>query len=115
MFSSLARLALPLVLLVGLTAVAQPQEALRGLEMKRRRVVLSEATSGKPVNTLLTVARARGCYFSEAFTLYMGAEVAATLAYAHQRTDDAGISLGIVTRDVNCVYRTMVSTDSGPR
>ena len=49
MFSSLARLVLHLVFLVGLTAAAQPQDALRGRELKRRRVVLSAATSGKPV------------------------------------------------------------------
>ncbi|MFP2964369.1 DUF2381 family protein [Myxococcus sp. 1LA] len=49
MFSSLARLALPLVFLVGLTAAAQPQDALRGRELKRRRVALSAATSGNPV------------------------------------------------------------------
>lgn len=49
MFSSLARLALPLVFLVGLTAAAQPQDALRGRELKRRRVALSTGTSGKPV------------------------------------------------------------------
>ena len=49
MFSSLARLALPIVLLVGLAAAAQPQEALRGRELKRRRVALSAVTSGKPV------------------------------------------------------------------
>ncbi|MFP2964335.1 DUF2381 family protein [Myxococcus sp. 1LA] len=48
-FSSLARLALPFVLLVGLTAAAQSQDALRGRELKRRRVALSAGTSGKPV------------------------------------------------------------------
>lgn len=46
---SLARLALPIVLLTGFTATAQPQEALRGREMKRRRVSLSVATADKPV------------------------------------------------------------------
>jgi len=46
---SFARLALPLVLLVGFTATAQPQEVLRGRELKRRRVSLSVATADKPV------------------------------------------------------------------
>ncbi|QDE87065.1 hypothetical protein BHS07_13600 [Myxococcus xanthus] len=45
----MARLVLPLVFLVGLTAAAQPQEPLRGRELKRRRVMLSSATFGKPV------------------------------------------------------------------
>ncbi|WP_021781343.1 DUF2381 family protein [Myxococcus hansupus] len=49
MFSSLARLVLPLVFLVGLTAAAQPQEPLRARELKRRRVALSVATADKPV------------------------------------------------------------------
>ncbi|NVJ07704.1 DUF2381 family protein [Myxococcus sp. AM001] len=49
MFSSLARLALPVVLLVGLTAAAQPPEGLRGRELKRRRVSLSVATADNPV------------------------------------------------------------------
>ncbi|WNZ62679.1 DUF2381 family protein [Myxococcus sp. MxC21-1] len=49
MFLSLARLALPLVLLVGLTAAAQPQDALRGRELKRRRVAFSASTAGNPV------------------------------------------------------------------
>ncbi|RJS27866.1 hypothetical protein DRW03_00050 [Corallococcus sp. H22C18031201] len=46
---SLARLALPLALLVGLTAMAQPQEGLRGRELKRRRVALTGSTADKPV------------------------------------------------------------------
>ncbi|MBU8901035.1 DUF2381 family protein [Corallococcus sp. M34] len=49
MVPSLARLALPLVLLVGLTAMAQPQEVLRGRELKRRRVALTGSTADKPV------------------------------------------------------------------
>ncbi|WP_181791499.1 DUF2381 family protein [Myxococcus llanfairpwllgwyngyllgogerychwyrndrobwllllantysiliogogogochensis] len=49
MFLSLARLALPLVFLMGLSATAQAQDALRGREMKRRRVSLTVATADKPV------------------------------------------------------------------
>lgn len=60
-----------------------------------------ENVEGLTFNTLLTVAQARGRYFSEAFILYVGAEVAAALDYAHTRTDDAGLPLGIVNRDVN--------------
>ncbi|WP_342378126.1 DUF2381 family protein [Myxococcus stipitatus] len=46
---SLARLALPLVLLTGFSAMAQSQEVPRAREMKRRRVSLSVATADKPV------------------------------------------------------------------
>ncbi|WP_194869439.1 DUF2381 family protein [Myxococcus sp. AB025B] len=46
---SLARLALSLVLLMGWTATAQAQDALRGRELKRRRVSISGATADKPV------------------------------------------------------------------
>ncbi|MCP3104083.1 DUF2381 family protein [Myxococcus sp. K15C18031901] len=46
---SLARLALPLVLLMGFPATAQSQEGLRGRELKRRRVSLSVTTADKPV------------------------------------------------------------------
>ncbi|MBZ4375139.1 protein kinase [Corallococcus sp. AS-1-6] len=60
-----------------------------------------ECVEGFSLNTLLTIAQLRGRYFSEAFVLYVGAEVAAALAHAHTRTDDAGNSLGIVNRDIN--------------
>ncbi|MFB1482805.1 serine/threonine protein kinase [Corallococcus sp. RDP092CA] len=60
-----------------------------------------ECVEGFSLNTLLTIAQTRGRYFSESFVLYVGAEVAAALAHAHTRTDDAGNSLGIVNRDIN--------------
>ncbi|WP_338867949.1 serine/threonine protein kinase [Myxococcus stipitatus] len=63
--------------------------------------VAMENVEGLSLNTLLAVAQTRGRYFSEAFILYVGAEVAAALAYAHSRADDAGFALGIVNRDVN--------------
>jgi serine/threonine-protein kinase len=47
------------------------------------------------------VAQAGGRSYSEAFILYVGAEVAAALDHAHTRTDDAGLPLGIVNRDIN--------------
>jgi len=63
--------------------------------------VALENVEGLTLNTLLSVAQACGRYFSEAFILYVGAEVAAALAYAHTRTDGAGLPLGIVNRDIN--------------
>ncbi|RJS27865.1 serine/threonine protein kinase [Corallococcus sp. H22C18031201] len=63
--------------------------------------VAMESVEGLSLNTLLAVAQARGRYFSEAFILYVGAEAAAALSYVHSCTDDAGIPLGIVNRDIN--------------
>ena len=63
--------------------------------------VALENIEGLTLNTLLSVTQARGRYFSEAFILYVGAEVAAALDHAHTRTDEAGLPLGIVNRDIN--------------
>ncbi|WP_375742089.1 serine/threonine protein kinase [Corallococcus interemptor] len=71
------------------------------VEMPHGLCVVMENLEGLSLNTLLSVAQARGRYFSESFVLYVGAEVAAALDYAHTRTDDAGTPLGIVNRDVN--------------
>lgn len=70
-------------------------------EMEYGLCVAMENVEGLTFNTLLSVVQACGRYFSEAFILYVGAEVAAALDYAHTRTDDAGVPLGIVNRDVN--------------
>ncbi len=43
----------------------------------------------------------RGQYPSEAFTLYLGAELAAALHHAHTRVDEQGTPLGIVHRNLN--------------
>ncbi|RKG90029.1 serine/threonine protein kinase [Corallococcus sp. CA053C] len=71
------------------------------VEMTHGLCVVMEHLEGLSLNTLLSVAQARGRYFSESFVLYVGAEVAATLDHAHTRTDEAGTPLGIVNRDVN--------------
>ena len=71
------------------------------VEMTHGLCVVMENLEGLSLNTLLSVAQARGRYFSEPFILYVGAEVAAALDYAHTRTDEAGLPLGIVNRDVN--------------
>ncbi|QSQ21175.1 protein kinase [Pyxidicoccus parkwayensis] len=70
-------------------------------EMKHGLCVVMESVEGLTLDTLLAVAQARGRYFSESFVLYVGAETAAALAYAHTLTDDAGVPLGIVNRDIN--------------
>ena len=70
-------------------------------EMKYGLCAVMECVEGFSLDALLTIAQTRGGYFSESFVLYVFAEVAAALAYAHSRTDDAGVPLGIVNRDVN--------------
>ncbi|CAM4021618.1 serine/threonine protein kinase [Corallococcus exiguus] len=71
------------------------------VEMPHGLCVVMEKLEGLSLNTLLSVAQVCGRYFSESFVLYVGAEVAAVLDYAHTRTDEAGTPLGIVNRDVN--------------
>ncbi|WP_254379950.1 hypothetical protein [Corallococcus exiguus] len=50
------------------------------VEMTHGLCVVMENLEGLSLNTLLSVAQARGRYFSESFVLYVGAEVAAELA-----------------------------------
>jgi eukaryotic-like serine/threonine-protein kinase len=63
--------------------------------------VVSELVEGASLNTLISYALMREAPFSPAFCLYVGAEVASTLHYAHTCTDEKGAPLGIVHRDVN--------------
>ncbi|WIG95087.1 protein kinase [Myxococcus sp. SDU36] len=70
-------------------------------EMRYGLCAVMECVEGLSLDALLSIAQARGRYFSEAFVLYVFAEVAAALAHAHSRTDDAGAPLSIVNRDVN--------------
>jgi serine/threonine protein kinase len=63
--------------------------------------VVSEFVPGPSLRTLITAAMMRGVRMSEAFALYVGAEVASALHHAHTRTDAQGRPLGIVHRDVN--------------
>ncbi|MCP3105576.1 protein kinase [Myxococcus sp. K15C18031901] len=70
-------------------------------EINHGLCLVSESMGGFTLDSLLAVAQARGRYFSESFCLYVFAEVAAALAYAHSRADDAGSPLHIVNRDVN--------------
>jgi serine/threonine protein kinase len=60
-----------------------------------------ERVEGNSLNTLLSVVPERITRFSDAFILYVGAEVAAALHHAHTRTDEAGQPLGIVHRAVD--------------
>ena len=60
-----------------------------------------ECVEGNSLNTLLSVVPERITRFSDAFILYVGAEVAAALHHAHTRTDEAGQPLGIIHRAVD--------------
>ncbi|RYZ40958.1 MAG: serine/threonine protein kinase [Myxococcaceae bacterium] len=71
------------------------------VELEQGLCVMMERVEGLTLNTLLSVAQVRGRYFSESFILYVGAETAAALAHAHTRTDEAGVPLGIVNRDIH--------------
>jgi serine/threonine protein kinase len=60
-----------------------------------------ECVEGNSLNTLLSVVPERITRFSDAFILYVGAEVAQALHHAHTCTDDTGQPLGIVHRAVD--------------
>jgi serine/threonine protein kinase len=63
--------------------------------------VVSERVEGTSLNTLLSYSQMRQAFLSPAFCLYVGAEVASALHYAHTCKDESGAPLGIVHRDVN--------------
>jgi len=63
--------------------------------------VVSEVVEGASLNTLISYSLMREAPFTPAFCMYLGAEVASTLHYAHTCTDGKGDPLGIVHRDVN--------------
>ncbi|ADO73720.1 serine/threonine-protein kinase [Stigmatella aurantiaca] len=63
--------------------------------------IVSERVEGASLNTLITYSLMRKAPLTPAFCLYVGAEVASILHYAHSRTDESGAPLGIVHRDVS--------------
>jgi serine/threonine protein kinase len=63
--------------------------------------VITECVEGNPLHTLLDLIPDRIVRYSDSFILYVGAQVARALAYAHARTDAAGQPLGIVHRAVD--------------
>ncbi|NPC48264.1 serine/threonine protein kinase [Corallococcus sp. AB032C] len=60
-----------------------------------------EYVDGPSLETLVSAGVARGRPVSEAFALYVGAELAEALHHAHTLTDVDGKSLGVIHRDVN--------------
>ena len=63
--------------------------------------VVSEFVPGPSLQTLISASMMRNARLSEAFALYVGAEVASALHHAHTRTDERGQRLGIIHRDVS--------------
>ncbi|WP_224368865.1 serine/threonine-protein kinase [Hyalangium versicolor] len=63
--------------------------------------VVTEFVPGPSLHTLLSASMMRNARLSEAFVLYVGAEVASALHHAHTRTDEHGWPLGIIHRDVS--------------
>jgi len=62
---------------------------------------IMEYVGGPSLETLVCAALVRGQPLSEGFGLYVGAEVADALHYAHTLTSEKGVPLGIVHRDVS--------------
>ncbi|WP_434347646.1 serine/threonine-protein kinase [Myxococcus virescens] len=60
-----------------------------------------EYVGGPSLETLVCAALVRGQPLSEGFGLYVGAEVADALHYAHTLTSEKGLPLGIIRRDVS--------------
>ncbi|RYZ16408.1 MAG: serine/threonine protein kinase, partial [Myxococcaceae bacterium] len=63
--------------------------------------VVMEYVDGPSLETLVSAGVARGRPVSEAFALYVGAEIAEALHHAHTLTDADGKPLGVIHRDVN--------------
>jgi serine/threonine protein kinase len=63
--------------------------------------VVSEPVEGTSINTLISYSQMREAFLSPAFSLYVGAEVASALHYAHTCKAESGAPLGIVHRDIN--------------
>ncbi|ADO70361.1 serine/threonine-protein kinase [Stigmatella aurantiaca] len=70
-------------------------------ELEDAAYAIMEYVGGPSLETLVCAAVVRGQPLSEGFGLYLGAEVADALHYAHTLTSEKGTPLGIVHRDVN--------------
>ncbi|MCP3136894.1 serine/threonine protein kinase [Pyxidicoccus xibeiensis] len=70
-------------------------------ESKGALHVITEAVSGRSLESLLNLVHGRGRYFSEPFMLHIGAQVAAALAHAHGSRDAKGKPLHIVHRAID--------------
>jgi serine/threonine-protein kinase len=69
-------------------------------ETREALYTVLEAVHGPSLDELVGLALERKEAFSEAFTLYVGAELAAALEHVHTREDEHGRPLGIVHRNL---------------
>lgn len=69
--------------------------------------VIRDFVEGWSLDTLLTASMMCEARFSEAFVLYVGAEVASALHHAHTRVDEQGHPLHILHRDINPLRITL--------
>ncbi|WP_158623964.1 serine/threonine-protein kinase [Corallococcus llansteffanensis] len=84
-----------------------------GLHAHRNTLhAVSEYVEGDSLREASSYPVMRGRFVSEAFALYVGAEVAAALHHAHTATDEEGRALAIVHRDIN-PERIRLSTQGG--
>ena len=89
---------------VALSAALDHPGILRVLGMHKGEgawYVITEHPEANPLTDLLTLVMEGDGYFSPAFVLYVGAQVADILHHAHTRTDMNGRPLGIVHRAIN--------------
>ncbi len=63
--------------------------------------IVSDRVEGTSINSLITYSLMRERFLSPAFCLYVGAEAAGALHYAHTCKGENGAPLGIVHRDLN--------------
>ncbi|MCP3103420.1 serine/threonine protein kinase [Myxococcus sp. K15C18031901] len=63
--------------------------------------LVMEYVEGRSLETIISLAALRRRPLSEAFALYVGAQVADALHHAHTLEDDRGRPLGIVHRDIS--------------
>ncbi|MCP3104201.1 serine/threonine protein kinase [Myxococcus sp. K15C18031901] len=73
----------------------------RADDLEDAAYAVMEYVGGPSLETLVCAALVRGQPLSEGFGLYVGAEVADALHYAHTLTSEKGVPLGIIHRDVS--------------
>lgn len=66
--------------------------------------VITDHPAGQDLNDLMALATELDRWFSPEFTLYVGAQVADVLQYAHAATGEQGRALGIVHRAIDLAH-----------
>jgi serine/threonine protein kinase len=74
--------------------------------------LVMEYVHGETVRNVMAMARSRSVPLPPGFGVAVASAVAGALSYAHERTDDRGLALGIVHRDVTPA-NVLVGQDGG--